>query len=392
MPMNSKDSLLVITELFLPTKGGTAVWFDTVYRILGGKNIHIVTANVPGADDHDEPHPNTIHRINLSRVAWLKPESLVMYIKLLLRTIRLSFQEPFRAVHAGRVLPEGLVGWVVSRLWKIPLVVYAHGEEITTWRQAVKFKAMRFTYLRADCVVANSEFTRNELLKIGMDPKKILIINPGVDTERFRPGLEVRDLRGALKLGDKDKLLLSVGRLTRRKGFDQTIKAISDLEKKGMVVHYAIAGIGEDKEYLSFIAKKYNVTDKVHFLSHVSEADLPRWYNAADIFIMPNREIGGDTEGFGMVFLEAAACEKPVIAGKAGGTGGAVLDGITGIRVDGSALMEIADSIYTLVTDEKISKRLGRNGYLRVHNGFSWDSVANRTRVLNQKLSKGTIL
>jgi phosphatidylinositol alpha-1,6-mannosyltransferase len=74
--------LLVLTELFLPTKGGTAVWFDEVYRRLGGKEIHVVTASVPGAEAHDRDHPNSVHRVRLARHWWLRPESLAMYAKL----------------------------------------------------------------------------------------------------------------------------------------------------------------------------------------------------------------------------------------------------------------------------------------------------------------------
>ena len=389
--MQKESALLVITELFLPTKGGTAVWFDAVYRLLGGKEIQIITADVPGAAEHDRNHPNTIHRVALSRIAWMKPESLAIYARLLTISLCLSFRHRFRFVHAGRVLPEGLIALIVSRIMKIPVVVYAHGEEITTWRQACKFKVMQFAYRHADRVVANSKFTREELIKIGVDTKRIVIIHPGVDTEIFRPGLYTADLRASIGLGEKDRLILSVGRLTRRKGFDQTIRAVARLHHKGLPVHYAIAGIGEDRSYLSSIAEKYHVCERIHFLSHVQEKDLPRWYNAADIFVMPNREIAGDTEGFGMVFLEAAACKKPVIAGKAGGTEGAVLDGITGLRVDGSSLEELTDAIEVLLRDQNYAGKLALNGYTRVHKDFSWDSVAKRTHELNMNLLKGTV-
>ena len=113
--MTKKEQrLLVITELFLPTKGGSAVWFDEVYRRLGGKGIHIVTADVPGATKYDLNHPNNVHRISLVRHRWLRPESLAMYVKLFLKSLSLAVRKPFFAVHAGRVLPEGLVGWLVS--------------------------------------------------------------------------------------------------------------------------------------------------------------------------------------------------------------------------------------------------------------------------------------
>ncbi|WP_300458613.1 glycosyltransferase family 4 protein [Desulfobacula sp.] len=392
--MNKKNlqkgskSILVLTELFLPTKGGTAVWFDKVYRLLGGKAIHIVTANVSGADAHDKYHENTIHRIDLSRFAWLKPESLVMYLKLLWASIRLGLKYRFQIVHAGRVLPEGLVGFFAARVFKIPLVIYAHGEEITTWRQPVKLSVMKYVYRQADGVIANSEFTKQELLKIGVTESRIINLSPGVDVQHFKPGLVTEDLKKKIGVGDNNKLLLSVGRLSRRKGFDHTIKALSCLRKKGLDVHYAIVGIGKDKPYLEQLAQDNGVVKQVHFLGHVSEEDLPRWYNAADLFVMPNREINGDTEGFGMVFLEANACGKPVIAGIAGGTGGAVLDGKTGFRIDGTRVDELTDHICKLLTDQTLARELGQNGLNRVQNSFSWQSIAAKTAKINCAIVK----
>lgn len=374
--------LLVITELYLPTKGGTAVWFDEVYRRLGGKEIHVVTADVPGAAEHDAAHPNTVHRLSLRRHGWLKPESLAMYGKLFFKSLGLALRYRFQAVHAGRVLPEGLVAWLVARIARIPAVIYAHGEEITTWRQPAKFRVMRFVYRHADRVIANSEFTRDELLELGVAPERIVLIYPGVDTERFRPGLPCDDLKASIGLAPDEKLILSVGRLSRRKGFDMVIRSLPELLRQGLKVRYALIGIGEDWDYLSNLARELGVADRVHMLGHVPPDDLPRWYNACDVFAMPNREIDGDTEGFGMVFIEAAACGKPALAGTAGGTGAAVVDGVTGLRVSGSEQWAVARALAQLLADPALAARLGRAGFERVHSRFNWNVVAECTRGL----------
>lgn len=381
------DRYLVITELFLPTKGGTAVWFDEAYRRLGGNHIHIVTADVPGAAQHDQRHPNVIHRVKLRRHRWLRPESLGMYVKFLLASAALCRRHKFDAVHAGRVLPEGLVGWLVARLIRRPLVIYSHGEELTTWRQPAKMRSMVWTYRHADLVIANSEFTRDELVKLGVAPEKISILYPGVDIERFRPGLPQDDLKAAIGLLPQEKLIVSVGRLSRRKGFDQVIRTLPLLMQRGLAVRYALIGVGEDRTYLETLATQLGVAERVHFLGHVSPDDLPRWYNAADVVAMPNREIDGDTEGFGMVYLEAAACAKPTVAGLAGGTGAAVIDGVTGIRVDGASTAAVCDALGMLLTDPGLRRELGNNGHARALSDFSWQSVAQRTRQLNAALS-----
>ncbi|MBS0550916.1 MAG: glycosyltransferase family 4 protein [Proteobacteria bacterium] len=373
---------LVLTELFLPTKGGTAVWFDEVYRRLGGKEIHIVTADVPGAREYDVGHPNNVHRLDLKRVPWLRPESLAMYLKFFARSLWLALTNRFDAIHAGRALPEGLVAWLVARLSGRPVVIYAHGEELTGWGKGNKYKAMCFALRHADMVIANSDFTRGTLVGMGVKPERIELIHPGVDIARFRPGLPFQDLRASLGLGADAKLILSVGRLSRRKGFDTVIRCLPDLTKAGLNVHYAIVGIGEDDAYLDALAREAGVSERVHRLGHVPMDDLPRWYNACDVFVLANRDVGGDTEGFGIVFLEAAACGKPAIAGRAGGTGSAVLDGVTGVRVDASSSAELLEALYSILIDEETRKRLGAAGLARTTQSLSWQAVAERTRLL----------
>lgn len=376
------NRLLVLTELFLPTKGGTAVWAAEVYKRLGGKEIHIVTANVPDAAEVDAVHPNCIHRLDLRRVVWLRPESLAMYVRLFFMSMWLALTHRFDAIHAFRALPEGLVAWAVARLTLRPVVIYAHGEELTTWGKGGKFKAMRFALRHADTVIANSEFTRNELIKLDITPEKIKLIYPGVDIKHFRPDLPCDDLKASIGLEENQKLILSVGRLSRRKGFDMVIRSLPDLLQQGLDVRYALIGIGEDWDYLSSLALELGVSERVHKLGHVPPEDLPRWYNACDVFIMPNREINGDTEGFGMVFLEAAACGKPGIAGAAGGTGSAIIDGVTGLRVDGSTQDNVANALTRILLHPEISTTLGSAARKRSLTEFSWEQVAEKTRHL----------
>ncbi len=158
MPSDSKTPLLMLTELFLPTKGGTAMSFDDDFRRLGGKEVHIVTAAVPGASEFDRTHPNTIHRLRLGRVPWLRPESALMYAKLLLKAAALVATRRFVAIFAGRALPEGLVAWAVARLTGRPVLIYAHGEELTGWGRGGKFKAMCFVLRRADALLVQQRF------------------------------------------------------------------------------------------------------------------------------------------------------------------------------------------------------------------------------------------
>jgi phosphatidylinositol alpha-1,6-mannosyltransferase len=379
------NRLLVLTELFLPTKGGTAVWAAEVYKRLGGKSIHIVTADVPGAAAVDAVHPNTIHRLNLKRVAWLRPESLAMYARFFFKSLGLALTHRFDAIHAFRALPEGLVAWALAQLTFRPVVIYAHGEELTTWGRGGKYKAMCFALRNADRVVANSEHTRDTLLQMGVDATRITIIYPGVDVAVFRPGLDGSDLRDSLGIRPDEKLVFSVGRLSRRKGFDQMIRAVASSHAEGIALRYVIAGIGEDAAYLDALIAEHQLQTVVQRVGAVNEADLPRWLNACDVFAMPNREINGDNEGFGMVFIEAAACGKPSLAGEAGGTGSAVLHRQTGLRVDGESLEAVAAGLRSLLTQPTLSLEFGQHAYQRVQREFAWERVAEKTRQLSMQ-------
>jgi phosphatidylinositol alpha-1,6-mannosyltransferase len=203
-----------------------------------------------------------------------------------------------------------------------------------------------------------------------------------VDTEVFRPGLDTTGLRDSLGIRPEEKLIFSVGRLSRRKGFDQTLRAIAQLKVEGLPVRYVIGGIGEDADYLDRLIKELRLQGITHRIGAVSEADLPRWMNACDVFAMPNREIDGDNEGFGMVFIEAAACGKTAIAGMDGGTGAAVLDGETGIRVNGAIVEDIARALDELIRNPRRQEKFGQAALMRVVKEFSWERVTAKTQEL----------
>lgn len=369
---------LLITELFSPTRGGSAVWFDKAYRVLGGKGSVVITALVPGSDTFDAGYPLSVRRLPLERRWYYRPESLGMYVELGKTALSLAFRNKFHSIHAGRVLPEGLVALLVARLAGRPLLVYAHGEEITTWTQPWKARFLRFVYRKADAVIANSEFTAQLLDEIGVNHSRIHLIHPGVDLQACRPGLDATGLRQRYQLEGK-MVLLSVGRLSRRKGFDHVIKALPRILEQVPHAHHVIVGIGEDERYLRNLVRDLALDSHVTFAGAAGDDELPIWYNLCDCFIMPNRRVENDSEGFGMVFIEANACGKPVIAGIDGGTGSAVLDGVTGIRVDGEDIDAVAGAAVRLLSDPDYAQCLGRAGMERARSSFGWEHVAENT-------------
>jgi phosphatidylinositol alpha-1,6-mannosyltransferase len=253
----------------------------------------------------------------------------------------------------------------------------------------MKYRFMVFTFKHADRIIANSEFTRDLVVDLDVSPEKVVLNHSGVNIEQFRPDMETTDLKDVIGLADGQKLILSVGRLSRRKGFDHVIRALPALQEQGIDFRYVVIGIGQDREYLESLALREGVAERVHLLGSITAEDLPRWYNLADVFVMPNREINGDTEGFGLVFLEAAACRKPAIAGNAGGTGAALVHEETGLRVDGASVPAIAEALTRVLTDEQYASRLGEAGYDRALAEYSWDRVAERTDAMGRDLMCG---
>lgn len=375
---NTRKRYLVITEKFPPRKGGSNTTFEEVYKRIGDKGTHIVTADQPGAAQFDKKSPNTVHRLPLERVPWLRPESLLIYARLLRKSLSLARTQVFDEVHCGRVLSEGLVGWIVSRVRRLPLLIYAHGEEITTWRTPAKYRLMRFVYRRADALLANSRFTARLLLDLGVHKQKIHVVYPGVDLDFFRPCADRAKVRRRLGIGNREAVILSVGRLTRRKGFHQVIQALPILKERGVNAIHVVVGVGPDEAFLRETAVRCGVVDRVRLLGPVPDGELLFWYQAADVFAMPNYDVGNDTEGFGKVYVEASACKTPPIAGLTGGTGDAVIHGVTGLRVDGSSVSAVAEALHRLLTDTELHRKLAEQGYARAHREFSWDVSARR--------------
>jgi phosphatidylinositol alpha-1,6-mannosyltransferase len=173
-----------------------------------------------------------------------------------------------------------------------------------------------------------------------------------------------------------------MGRLTARKGQDRTLQAMPEILREFPDAIYLIGGTGAYEGELGKLAASLGVEDHVRFLGNVPQELLPDLYNLADIFVMPNREsaVQSNVEGFGIVFLEANACGKPVIGGRSGGVPDAVLDGRTGLLVDGDSPEEIAAAATRFLGDPGMCRRLGEAGRDRVRRELTWDISARRIR------------
>jgi phosphatidylinositol alpha-1,6-mannosyltransferase len=173
-------------------------------------------------------------------------------------------------------------------------------------------------------------------------------------------------------------VVLTVGRLQRRKGHDHLIRALAGIRKRVPDVLYAIVGDGEELSALQRLARHEGVADSVQFLGKLDDATMVHCYQQADVFALPNREVEGDIEGFGIVLLEAQACGRAVVAGMSGGTGETMRVGETGEIVDCSRVEPIVEILSELLTDSERRDRMGEAGRAWVVGKFDWSVLCRQ--------------
>jgi phosphatidylinositol alpha-1,6-mannosyltransferase len=219
----------------------------------------------------------------------------------------------------------------------------------------------------ADFVFAVSNFTKNLLLKQGIK-REIIVVYPPLSTNYIKP---IKDAKEKLSLGNK-KIILSVGRLIKRKGQDRVIKVMPSLITEFPDLKYLIVGDGKEKERLNGLIQKNSLSKNVEILDKVEDKELPLFYSACDLFILPCKFIRpNDIEGFGIVFIEAGLYGKPVIGGNTGGVNEAIVDSKTGFLIDPNSEKQIMDKIKLLLKDASLRKLLGLNGEIRAKNLFN---------------------
>jgi phosphatidylinositol alpha-1,6-mannosyltransferase len=278
-------------------------------------------------------------------------------------------------------LPLGLVG---SRLG-LPYAVLLHGAEVTVpGRLPVSRQLLASVLAPARLVVAFGGYPAEEARRaLGRRMPPVVVVPPGVDVERFRPlsDAERLDVRVRLGLPVEGRLVVSVSRLVPRKGMDVLIKAVGRLRPAMADLHLAIGGQGRDRARLDRLIDREGLSSSVTMLGRVTDEDLAGLDGAADVWAMLCRDrwLGLEQEGFGIVFLEAAAAGVPQVAGRSGGAHEAVVHGVTGLVVDDPADTEaVAAALRSLLEDADLRRRLGSAARTRVETDFGYRILTER--------------
>ncbi|HLF99380.1 MAG TPA: glycosyltransferase family 4 protein [Acidimicrobiia bacterium] len=351
---------LLVTNDFPPKLGGIQSYLWELWRRLPPGDVGVLTTAYPGAAEWDAARPFPVERIR---------EKVMLPSRRMRQTVQaLARDHGADLVLLDPVFPIGAIG---PRLG-VPYVVVVHGAEVTVAAHVPGVRqSIRRTLGRAEGILAAGTFPAAEAVRAAGRPLRGLVVPPGVDTQRFRPmaGERVAAVRERFALDPDRPLVLGLSRLVPRKGFDVLIDAVAALPA-ATSVQLAIGGAGRDRARLETRARRAGLD--VAFLGRVDDADLPDLYAAADVFAMLCRDRwrGLEQEGFGIVFLEAAACGVPSIAGRSGGSHEAVVDGETGYVVEPDDVGAVRDRLAALLADADLRARMGAAARLRAQTQF----------------------
>lgn len=380
--------VLVVAPNFPPSRGGAQRWAAEVAQSLhrAGHTVEVLAPAGAGSHAFDASMPFPVHRCVVpgDGMAW----SAIAAIRRINRRLRptIILAGHWSGAHAALRAAGG----------GVPVVSAVHGREVRLRPLAAVPPAQRIydrirthVFANAAALVCVSRFTRQQMRDAGVDEHRLHVVCNGVDVRYFQVPTG-RHFFGRYGLSDR-RILLTVARLVSRKGIDTVIEALPAILRREPSAVYAVIGSGPDRTRLESIAMRHGVLANVRFLGAIEELDLIDAYQNCDIFIMPARDEGPDVEGFGLVFLEAGACGKPVVGSRAGGIPDAVADGETGVLVDPSSCDQVTDAVVRILSDSELAARLGEAGREFATTQRSWAMAASELTRIFAVLAAGRV-
>ena len=372
----STTRTLVVTNDFPPRQGGIQTYVSALVRRQPADSVVVFAPAWDGAAAYDsaQAFPIVRHRTSL----------ILPTLEIRRRVGALAREHDCNRAWFGAAAPLALLAPVLRDNGIERMIASTHGHETGWVRLPGARQLLHRLAAEVDVVTYITEFTRGVLEPALADVTKLAHLPPGVDVSTFHPAVTGAPVRRRLGLDAATPVVACVSRLVRRKGQDVLIRAWPQVRSRFPDAALLIVGSGPDANRLQTLVERVGAQG-VHFVGGVSWPDLPSYYAACDVFVMPcrTRRAGLDVEGLGMVYLEAAACARPVIAGTSGGAPEAVREGETGLVVDDPrSPPSVAASILELLDDRDRASAMGLAGRAWVEAQWTWDSLAARWRSL----------
>ena len=388
-----QKKILVTTTTFPRWKNDTTPTFvyDLSERLSSKYNVIVLAPHYIGAKKNER-----INNLEVRRFAYFKPESLQKLCynggiipnmkSSLLALIQMPFliisefifsykiikKENIDMIHAHWILPQGIVGVILKKIFKKPLLVTVHGSDLFPLKSKFFQALQKFVLKNMDHMTLNSKAAKNELIKRFPDcSQKIKVIPMGIDINLFKP----RKLKKPFKYF-KNKLLLFVGRLNEQKGVQYLIESMKDVAKSEHNAKLLIIGEGEYTNTLKELAINKSVDSNIEFLGPIPHRGLAYYYNIADIFVMPSLSNKIGTESLGLTLLEAMASGCAVVGTKVGGIPYIIKNGANGILVEQKDSKELANAIIFILKNQQKSRKMTRSAAEFARKNYTWEKVS----------------
>jgi len=393
--------IFVLTTSFPLYEGvvaGPFIFDQARFLVQAGVSVTVLAPHHSGAKKSEQLAGIFIHRAQYSwpakwqrlcygagiptnlRQSWLARGQLpLLLISLLWHTLRLARQSDILHAHWSLA---GLVAIVAGKLMNKPVVLMMHGAAVFVLKNN---PLLRFVLKNADYVLYNSRFTQNQAHQL-VQPANESVLSPGVDVERFSAAgnrwVNVRENAG---IPSQLPILFTLGRLVERKGIHVLLNALTQLpEPRPFLI---IGGRGPLQAALETQTQKSGLANDVWFAGYIKDEDLPDYYRQADLFILPAiTDQQSDTEGLGVVLLEAQACGTPCIASQVGGISDTMLEGATGLLIPANDSAALAAAIQQLLTNHKQRQQMSQQGPQYMKQQFSWEAKTQQLLAIYKQL------
>ncbi len=369
---------LLISSDYPPMVSGIANACYNFWKYLPSEKVVVLAPKVEGYEKYDKEAELKTYRYSPAFTGTSIISRVCRFMMLLKKILKIVNKEDIKLLHAGQPVLVGFVARLFAGLFDIPYVIYVYGGEVKKFEGSIFFKLFVKNMKESRAVIVNSNYTASEIRHL-IPEKEIKTVYPGVDTKKFVPQINTEELEEKYNV-KKKTVLLTVARLVKRKGQHLVLEAIDRLKKEYPDLVYLIVGEGPRRETLEELAEAYGLKDRVIFAGEVDEEELPVLYNVCDIFIMlstltDNEEV---VEGFGISFMEANSCGKPVIGGKTGGVVEAVKDGETGFLVVPEDINQVVAKTRRFLENKSLRKKFGKKGRQRAQKEFDWRKLSRQ--------------